>query len=93
MTSTLAHGRSSAGAMKLRNLREIASARVIRHVMLIAQPDGGFEMEIDTGARRVRLEKARTRAPRQFQSVDGALATLAELGVTRVELDLTHYNG
>lgn len=93
MPTTPAARASNTGTIKLRNLRELAAARVIRHVALIALPHGGFEMEIDTGSRRVRLEMARSRELRRFAGVDGALATFAELDITRVELDLTHYSG
>lgn len=93
MTKTVTTPASTVGTIKLRNLRELAAARVIRHVALIALPGGGFEMEIDTGSRRVRLEMARSKAPRRFASPDGALATCAALGLTQVELDLTHYSG
>lgn len=80
------------GTIKLRNLRQLADAGAIRYTTLIALPTGGFELEIDAGTRRFMLEMARSKAPRRFASPDGALATLSELGLARVELDLTHYD-
>lgn len=79
--------------IKLRNLRQLADTGLICHATLIALPSGGFEMEVDTGTRRLKLEMARSKAPRRFASPDGALATLAELRLARVELDLTQYSG
>lgn len=76
--------------MKLRSLRQVADAGVIRHVSLVSQQDGTWEMEIETGTKRVRLEVAREKKARRFRSVDGALAIAQSLGVNKLEVDLTH---
>lgn len=76
--------------VKLRSLRAVAAAGVLRHVTLISQTDGTWEMEVETGTKRVRLEVAREKAARRFKSVDGALAIALSLGVNEIKVDLTH---